>query len=247
MPAERILILGGTGEARALAQALIDAGFSTVTSLAGVTASPHLPVGEVRLGGFGGETGLVEYVRSENMRAIVDATHPFATQISRQAHAAALAENIPYLRMERPPWSAESADRWVQVANIADAVAALPGDTRPFVTIGRKEIKRFFSRPDLQGVARMIEAPDVAVPPDWILIQARPPFDIEAEIQLLEAHRITHLVSKNAGGELTRAKLVAAREKNIPVVMVARPPKPMAPSFATIEALIPALRRMLSP
>ena len=247
MRAERILILGGTGEARGLAQALIDEGFPVVTSLAGVTASPHLPIGDVRRGGFGGETGLVKYISHENIRAIVDATHPYATQISRHAHAAAQATGIPYLRLERPPWRAEAADRWIDVASVADAVAALPSGARPFVTIGRKEIAPFFARADLKGVARMIEQPGVAVPLGWALIQARPPFSLESEIQLLDAHRITHVVAKNSGGGLTRAKLVAARERKIPVMMVARPHKPSAPSFSTAEALASALRQMLSP
>lgn len=247
MRAERILILGGTGEARGLAQELIDEGFPVVTSLAGVTASPHLPIGDVRRGGFGGKTGLVKYISDENIRAIADATHPYAAQISRHAHAAAQATGIPYLRLERPPWLAEATDRWIDVASVADAMAALPSGARPFVTIGRKEIAPFFARADLEGVVRMIEAPGVAVPPGWALIQARPPFSLESEIRLIEQHRITHLVAKNSGGEATWAKLIAAREKHIPVVMVARPDKPVASSFATAETLALALRRMLSP
>jgi len=247
MRAERILILGGTGEARGLAQALIDEGFSVVTSLAGVTTSPHLPAGEVRRGGFGGEAGLVEYIGHDSIRAVVDATHPYAAQISRHAHEAAQTAKVPYLRLERPPWRAETGDRWIEVASIADAVAALPSGARPFVTIGRKEISRFFARTDLAGVARMIEDPDVSPPPGWTIVQARPPFDIQAEIKLLQAHHITHLVTKNSGGELTRTKLLAAREGKIPVVIIARPPKPSAPSHSTVEALLPALRQMLSP
>ena len=247
MLAKRILILGGTGEARRLVLALIDTGFQPVTSLAGVTTLPQLPAGEVRRGGFGGIAGLTEYVKHEKIRAIADAAHPYAARISCHAHGAAQAAGIPYLRLERPPWRAEAADRWIEVANMADAAAALPSGARPFVTIGRKAIAAFFARPDLAGVARMIEGPGVAVPAGWTLIQARPPFSLENEIQLIEEHRITHLVAKNSGGDATRAKLIAAREKNISVVMVARPDKPVAPSFATAEALALVLRRMLSP
>ncbi|MBC8038894.1 MAG: cobalt-precorrin-6A reductase [Rhizobiales bacterium] len=247
MRTDRILVLGGTGEAREVAQALVDDGFHIVTSLAGVTASPHLPVGEVRRGGFGGEAGLKNYIKRENISAIVDATHPYAAQISRHAQGAARTAGVPYLRLERPPWRAGPSDSWTEVATVADAVAALPSGARPFVTIGRKEIAAFFARADLDGVARMIEAPGVAVPPGWTLIQARPPFDVKREASLLESHRITHVVAKNSGGELTYAKLVAARERKIPVVLVARPGKPMAPTVSTVKALIPALRGMLSP
>jgi precorrin-6A/cobalt-precorrin-6A reductase len=189
----------------------------------------------------------VEYIRHDGIRAIVDATHPFAAQISRHAHGAAQTTRIIYLRLERPPWRAMASDRWVDVANSTEAVAVLPSGARPFVTIGRKDIAAFFARSDLAGVVRMIETPGVAVPRGWMLIQARPPFDKETEVQLLDRHHITHVVAKNSGGELTRAKLVAARERNIPVVMVRRPEKPVAPSFSTIEALIPELHRMLSP
>jgi precorrin-6A/cobalt-precorrin-6A reductase len=247
MPPERILILGGTGEARELAQALTDGGLHPVSSLAGITASPHLPVGEVRRGGFGGEEGLLDYVERENIHAIVDATHPYAAQISDHGHRAARAADIPYLRLECPRWRAEAGDCWIEVANVTDAVAALPSGGHAFVTIGRKEIAPFFARTDLEGVARMIECPTVGVPQSWTVIQARPPFRLEDEIELIGRHNITHVVSKNSGGESTRAKLFAAREKKIPVLMIGRPYKPMAPSFFTVEALTLALRQMLSP
>lgn len=246
MPSERVLVLGGTSEGLDVAKALADAGFHTVTSLAGVTASPHLPAGEVRRGGFGGEEGLAGYAQAENLCAIIDATHPYAVQISRHAHGAAQKAKLPYLRLERAQWRAEPADRWIEVASVSGAVAALPRSARPFVTIGRKEVAPFFSRSDLQGVVRMIEAPGVAIPGGWTLIQARPPFSLDDEVRLLEHHGITHLVSKNSGGELTRAKIIAARERKIPVVMVVRPDKP-APSYSSAHALISALRQLLSP
>ena len=247
MPGDRILILGGTGEARRLARGLIDQGFAVVTSLAGVTSAPLLPAGQLRRGGFGGEAGLADYVKRENIHAIIDATHPFAVQISRHGHGAAHLLGIAYCRLERPPWVAETADNWIEVAGLAEAVAVLPVGARPLLTIGRKEAARFFARADLRGVARMIEAPGIVMPRHWTLILARPPFSLENEIRLIDSHHISHVVTKNSGGDDTRAKLVAARERNIPVVMVARPVKPEGPAFSTVEALIPALRRMLSP
>lgn len=246
MPAERILILGGTAEAHLAGAALAAEGFGTVTSLAGVTQSPRPVAGGVRRGGFGGAAGLVAYMSREGIAAIVDATHPFAERISRNAASAAHQSRIPYVRFEREPWQAETGDRWTSVTSVAAAAAALPARARVMVTVGRKAIGCFFSRPDLSGVARMIEAPEVAVPAGWCLLLERPPFDMAHEVELMQRHGISHLVTKNSGGEATRGKLIAAREKKIPVVMVSRPMKPEAPSFSSVEALVPALRRLLS-
>jgi precorrin-6A/cobalt-precorrin-6A reductase len=246
MPAERILILGGTGEARALAETLMNSGFDVVTSLAGVTTGPRLPVGEVRRGGFGGAEGLAGYLRTSRISAVVDATHPFATQISRHAKLATEAASKFLCRLERPAWQAEPGDRWIDVGSIAEAVEALPAGAQALVTIGRKGIAAFFARPDISGVARMIESPLEVVPKSWLLIMARPPFSVRDETRLIEGHYITHVVVKNSGGEDTRAKLVAARERNIPVVMLRRPLKSVTETYDTAEAVHQALRRALS-
>jgi precorrin-6A/cobalt-precorrin-6A reductase len=243
MPGERILILGGTTEARGLANRLIDAGCDVVTSLAGVTQAPHLPKGEVRRGGFGGASGLAAYLRAGGFGALIDATHPFAAQISRHAAAAAKACDLAFYRLERPAWVAEEGDRWIGVASVAAAAAVLPAGARVFLTIGRKEVAPFLARADLTGIMRMIEAPDEMPPPQWRLVLARPPFAAAGERELMSQGRITHAVSKNAGGAETRAKLVAARELKIPVVMIARPQKPEAISLASAEDAL----RLLSP
>lgn len=243
MPAKRILILGGTGDARALADRLADAGRDVITSLAGVTQAPHLPKGEVRRGGFGGPAGLAAYLRDGGFGVLVDATHPFAARMSLHAAEAAKACGLALYRLERPAWVAEDSDLWTGVADIAAAVAALPAGARVFLTIGRKEVAPFLARADLAGILRMIEAPREQPPPRWNLILARPPFTIAGEKELIVANRITHLVSKNAGGEETRAKLIAARETKIPVVMIARPAKPEAILAASVGAAF----RLLSP
>ena len=247
MPLKRILIIGGTGEARSLAAALIAEGFAPVTSLAGVTRLPLLPEGEVRRGGFGGVEGLRHYLEEANIAGLADASHPFAAQISGHAHEAALQAGVPYLRLERPQWAPEPQDHWIEVNDIAEAIAALPPRAQAMVTIGRKDIAAFFARADLGGVARMIEAPACEVPPGWTLLLARPPFTVASETALLVEHGISHLASKNAGGDETQAKMFAAREKNIPVIMVRRPVKPEAPSFSRAADLIAVLRRLLSP
>ncbi len=243
MPGKRILILGGTAEARVLANRLIGAGHGIVTSLAGVTQAPRLPAGEVRRGGFGGAEGLAAYLRAGEFRALIDATHPFAAQISLHAAEAAKACGLPLYRLERPAWVAEAGDRWIGVADIAAAVAALPANARVFLTIGRKEVAPFLARADLEGIVRTIEAPKEVLPSRWRLILARPPFTAAAEKELMTQNCITHVVSKNAGGEETRAKLLAARETKIPVLMIARPQKPEAVILASVDEAV----RVLSP
>jgi precorrin-6A/cobalt-precorrin-6A reductase len=241
MPDKRILILGGTSDAIILARELVKAGHDIVTSFAGVTEHPVLPEGEVRVGGFGGEEGLYDYLKAEGFAAIADATHPFAAQISAHGFSAATRAGIAYLRLERAAWTPLPADNWISVPGMEAAVAALPNAARVMLTIGRKEIDAFVARADLSGVARMIEKPMLDLPGQWQLIQARPPFTVDAERSLLETHKITHLVTKNAGGKLTVAKLIAARALRIPVVMIARPLKPSAPTFGSAFAMAAAL------
>ena len=242
MPNKRVLILGGMSDARVLARELVAAGYDVISSLAGVTQSPVLPEGEVRVGGFGGEEGLYNFVKSGNYVAVADAAHPFAAQISQHGFDAAKRAGTAYLRLERKPWTAVADDHWVEVPNIMGAVDALPSQARAMLTIGRKEIAPFLARGDLSGVARMIETPLLPIPPNWHLILARPPFSLEGEHNLLIKHRITHLVTKNAGGPQTEAKLLAARALSLPVVMIARPAKPKAKTFASASDLVAALR-----
>lgn len=241
MPARRILLLGGTGEARQLADALIAAGHHVISSLAGVTPAPILPAGEVRRGGFGGVAGLVEFLRDHHIDMIADATHPFAVQMSRHACAAARETGLLYLRLERPRWTSEPGDRWKTATDIAEAVALLPAGARVFAAIGRKEIGLLAARADLSGVARMIGEPAAPLPDRWRLLLARPPFSIEAERALLAQEGITHLLTRNSGAADARAKLVAARECGVAVVMIARPVKPEAPVFAEVEELVRAV------
>jgi precorrin-6A/cobalt-precorrin-6A reductase len=241
MPNKRILVLGGTSDAIVLAKELLKSGFDVVTSFAGVTENPVLPEGEIRVGGFGGEDGLYDYLKAEGLMAVADATHPFAAQISRHGFSAAERAGIPYLRLERAAWTPLPADNWISVPTTEAAVAALPDAARVLLTIGSKEIAVFLAREDLSGVARMIEKPPFELPPKWALVLARAPFSVESERELLALHKITHLVTKNAGGKLTVAKLIAARGLRIPVVMIERPQKPPVQAFGSAPALVAAL------
>ena len=237
MPAERILILGGTGLAREAADALVMRGVHVVTSFAGVTRSPQLPQGEIRTGGFGGVDGLIAYLLANSFDYVVDATHPFAAQMAAHAAVACTSVGVKLLRLEQASWQAQKGDRWQSVASIAVAVAAIPLNSKVAVTVGRKEIGAFFARADLSGVARMIEPPDVNVPAAWELMLERPPFTLAAEIDLLRANQVEILVSKNAGGARA-AKLDAAASLSLPAIMVARPLKPVVDSVATVAELL---------
>jgi precorrin-6A/cobalt-precorrin-6A reductase len=247
MRVKHILILGGTGEAREIAAALLDKGFQVTTSIAGVTSEPVLPAGALRRGGFGGAAGLAAYLREEGVSAVVDATHPFAARISANAAAACREAGLPLLRLERPPWQAQPGDRWTTVSTAGEAAAALPSGSRALVTVGRKEIAPFLAREDVSGIARMIEPPDVPVPPGWQLLLERPPFTLQSERRLMAEHDISMLVTKNAGGTATEAKLEAARELSIPVILIARPAKTSGGFFASVHELTADLERLLSP
>lgn len=237
MPHKRILILAGTHDARLLANRLVNEGSDVISSFAGVTSHPILPAGKIRKGGFGGADGMRHYMRDEQIDVLVDATHPFAAIISR--HAAEVSSAV--LRLERAAWVQQKGDHWTQVPDIPAAVAALPFEARVMLTIGRKEVGAFTSRPDLSGVARMIEPPDHALPENWQLILQRPPFTLESEIALLREFKLTHVVSKNAGGTETIEKLEAARVVGIPVIMIARPFKPPTETFHTVDAIAAAI------
>ncbi len=222
----RILILGGTTEASELAQLLArDGRFMPTVSLAGRTTSPAAPPVPYRVGGFGGVEGLVQWLVGEKVEAIVDATHPFAIQISANASAASHKLGLPLLSVVRPPWESQSDDRWTEVENIDAAVSALGAQPqRIFLTVGRLELAAFKAAPHHTYVIRTIDAPAPAVlPPQSELILERGPFKEDDERRLLEDRAIDVVVTKNSGGQATYGKITAARALGLPVIIVARP------------------------
>ncbi len=241
MQARRILILGGTSDAVELATELAGAGYDIVTSLAGVTTMPKLPAGRLRVGGFGGEQGLLDYLVTEQIDVVADAAHPFAANISRNGFNAARRASIGYVRLERPAWVSQAGDQWQEASDVAKAASMVPQSSRIMLTIGRKEIAPFIERGDLSGVVRMIEKPACHLPERWHLILARPPYDLAGEISILENHRITVLVTKNAGGVQTQAKLAAARHLGLPVILISRPEKPASLTCASAQAVVEAI------
>ncbi|WP_374384735.1 cobalt-precorrin-6A reductase [Dongia sp.] len=243
----KILILGGTGEGMALARALIDLpGLEIVSSLAGRVANPKLPPGAVRIGGFGGATGLAAYLRDQGITAIVDATHPFARRMGWNAAEAANLVGLPLLRLERPAWSPVAGDRWVEVDDWAQAAAILQrGARRVFLALGRQELAPFANLTGIHLVIRSVEPPDAALHfADAEIVLARGPFKLEDERALLTSRSIDHLVCKNSGGSATDAKLQAARERGVTVVMQRRPPRPDTSRVADVDAAIAWVRAL---
>lgn len=237
----RVLILGGTTEASSLARLLAnDARFEATLSLAGRTAQPAPQALPTRIGGFGGIEGLVRHLRDEKIVAVVDATHPYADQMSAHAVAACGQAAIPRASLVRAPWARQAGDHWIEAVDTRAAANAIGRDPRRvFLTIGRQELPVFAAAPQHHYLARIIDAPgDDALPPNLALVQARGPFDLEAETALLRDHRIEVVVSKNAGGEATYAKIAAARALGLPVIMIARPRKPAGQVTATPEDAI---------
>ncbi|MVA33772.1 cobalt-precorrin-6A reductase [Agrobacterium vitis] len=224
-PPERILILGGTAEAAKLAAELVERGEATViTALAGRTEYPASLAGNVRIGGFGGIDGLAAYLRSEGITRVIDATHPFARQISANAIEACRKADVPLIVHLRPQWLEQPGDRWLMVETLDAAASTLPEGARAFLALGRQYIDIFARRTDCHFVIRMVDAPSTPLPfthADIVLGKAAA--DWTAEKALLESHAITHLVTRNSGGEASYGKIVAARKLGLPVVMIARP------------------------
>ncbi|MBB4196869.1 cobalt-precorrin-6A reductase [Rhodoblastus sphagnicola] len=234
----RILVLGGSSEASLLARALSDrADVAATLSLAGRTKTPAALPLPTRVGGFGGVEGLVAYLKAEGVEAVIDATHPFAAQMKRHAAEACAATGVPLCAFTRAPWVAGEGDNWIEVDDAAAAARAL-GDApkRVFLTTGRLQAGAFAGPSPHHFVLRSIDAPDAAALPGSIdLVLARGPFTVADEIALMREKRIDIVVSKNAGGAATGAKISAARELGLPVVMIRRPQAPERPVFVKIE------------
>lgn len=234
----RVLVLGGTAEGRLLATELArDARVRVVSSLAGRVREPVLPPGEVRIGGFGGVAGLTRWLRVERITAVVDATHPFAAGMTANAAAASAATGVPLLVLRRPGWAAGPGDRWRSVDSLTAAAAVLPElGARVFLTTGRRDLAPFAAS-DLWFLLRSVDPPQPPVPRRRHVLCHRGPFTVDGEAALLREHRIDVLVTKNSGGPMTGAKLVAARQAGIPVVVVARPAtRPGIATVSTVDA-----------
>ncbi|MGY1639581.1 cobalt-precorrin-6A reductase [Geodermatophilus sp. SYSU D00703] len=236
----RVLVLGGTGEARRLAERLVDEGVDVLSSLAGRVADPVLPPGAVRVGGFGGVAGLAAAL--DGVAVLVDATHPFAATMTANAAAAAAATGTPLLRLQRPGWTPGPGDDWCWVDSLEAAAAAVAGSGSVFLTTGRQGLAAFAG---LRGrcLVRAVDPPSPPLPARTTVVLARGPFTVEEERALMREHAVEVVVTKDSGGGMTAAKLTAARELRLPVVVVRRPPVPPGvPVVATVEEALAWVR-----
>ncbi|WP_265501570.1 cobalt-precorrin-6A reductase [Paracoccus beibuensis] len=219
----RVLLLGGTSEASALARLLAEAQVPAIYSYAGRTAAPLAQPLPLRIGGFGGPEGLERYLRDKAISHLIDATHPFAARISRNATQAARRAGVPLLALQRPEWQPGPGDDWTGVADIDGAVAMLPPTpSRIFLAIGKQSLASFAGLPH-RWLLRLIDAPGEPPLPQADVVIARGPFTEAGDRALMAAHGITHLVAKNSGGSGAAAKLAAARALGIRVIMIDRP------------------------
>jgi precorrin-6A/cobalt-precorrin-6A reductase len=245
----RILILGGTAEARQLAGRLAGrAGLDITLSLAGRTATPAAQPVPVRIGGFGGAEGLANYLVSECIDALIDATHPYANMISGNAVAAARRSGVPFIALRRPPWLAVSGDRWIEVSDVGEAVRAI-GQTprRVFVALGRNELRPFHDAPQHYYLIRSVDPVDPPLPlPHVGYVTGRGPFSEADDRALMSEHRIDVVVAKNSGGTATYGKIAAARVLGVDVVMLRRPPPLDGVAVETIEDAIAWLDHALT-
>lgn len=232
-----------------MARALASAGIDAVYSYAGRTGAPVAQPVPVRVGGFGGAEGMAGYLRDEAISHVIDATHPFAAQISRNAALACAATGTPLCALERPAWTPGPGDRWTRVADIDAAVAALPeAPARVFLAIGRQTLEPFAARPRHHYLLRLVDPPEGPLPlPRAEAVIARGPFDVAGDTALLRDHAITHIVAKNAGGAGAGAKLAAARALGLPVILIDRPAPPPRQSLSSVAEVMdwlghPALR-----
>jgi precorrin-6A/cobalt-precorrin-6A reductase len=245
----RILILGGTAEARQLAGRLAGrAGLDITLSLAGRTASPAAQPVPVRVGGFGGADGLANYLVGERIDALIDATHPYANVISANAVAAARRSGVPLIALRRLPWIEVAGDRWIEAGDVCEAVRAL-GQTsrRVFVALGRNELKPFREAPQHYYLIRSVDPVDPPLPlPHVGYVTGRGPFSETDDHALMTEHRIDVVIAKNSGGTATYGKIAAARVLGLDVVMLRRPPAPDGAAVATIEDAIAWLDHALT-
>ena len=234
-----LLLLAGTSEAKRIAWGLSTMGTRAIASLAGVTRSPEpLPL-PTRIGGFGGQAGFERFLQTQGITAVLDATHPFAAAMTDRTARICAVQSIPYLQILRPAWVPEPGDRWTEIAAEPDAAVHIPTGSTVFLATGRQTLERFAGLQGCRVLCRQIDPPTAPFPfegGEYII--SRPPFSVPREVELFQTLGVDWLVVKNAGGAESRTKLIAARQLDIPVLMLRRPPMPDALRVQTVQAAL---------
>ncbi|MEL6522623.1 MAG: cobalt-precorrin-6A reductase [Pseudomonadota bacterium] len=232
----KVLVLGGTGEGRALAHLLADTSHDVTVSLAGATRQPKPLPGRTRIGGFGGDAGFAQWLQDAETDAVIDATHPFASRVSDRSVRVARDLAIPYLQVLRPAWQPNDADIWHRIADETQAADLIPQGATVFLATGRQTLMQFANLENRRIYCRQIDPPDTPFPfSDGAFMVGRPPFSVAEEINLFDRLKIDWLVVKNAGGAASRTKLDAAAQLGLPVAMIDRPPQPDCDRVTTPE------------
>jgi len=236
----KVLLLSGTSDARRIANELVDdTRFEIIASLAGAIRAPLKMPCETRVGGFGGQAGLAEYILAKKIGAVVDATHPFAARISKNAAVTSKSLKLPHIQMLRPAWQPEVGDNWIMIENEARAATYIPNGSTVFLATGRQTLPAFANLAACRLICRQIDEPQQLFPfPNGEFLVGRPPFSIADEIALFEKLNIDWLVVKNSGANASRSKLDAARQMGMPVAMINRPEQPECERVSTVENVI---------
>ena len=234
-----LLLLAGTSEAKRIAWGLSTMGIRAIASLAGVTRSPEpLPL-PTRIGGFGGQAGFERFLQTQGITAVLDATHPFAAAMTDRTARICAVQSIPYLQILRPAWVPEPGDRWTEIAAEPDAAAHIPTGSTVFLATGRQTLEQFAGLQGCRVLCRQIDPPTAPFPfegGEYII--SRPTCSVPREVELFQTLGVDWLVVKNAGGAESRTKLIAARQLDIPVLMLRRPPMPDALRVQTVQAAL---------
>lgn len=235
----RALILGGIADASLLAAEIARAGIDAVYSYGGRTRAPADQPLPTRIGGFGGVGGLADYIRREGITHVIDATHPFAAEMSRNAVEACAQTGTPLVALERAPWTRAPDDKWIEVGDVAAAAAALPeAPARVFLGIGRQHIAPFAARPQHAYTLRFVDPPEAPLPFAADVIVSRGPFTLDGELEMLRSRGIAWIVARNSGGDGARAKVDAARILGLPLIMISRPNRPERLRMETVTEVM---------
>ncbi len=238
-----VLILGGTKEAAELAAQLVARGMNVTTSLAGRTREPAPLHGKVRIGGFGGVKGLGQYLIENKIALLIDVTHPFAVQMPKNAQQAATAAGVKLITWQRPAWQRTAQDNWQSVHSVGEAVRAVPTGAQVLLALGSQHIAPFAERADVHFLVRMVDKPTSAIElPNHHIILGKPG-SVEQEFALLKAHKITHIVCRNSGGQAAYSKIAAARLLSLPVIIIEQAPTRSA--SRTFEAFLEEIFQLL--